>query len=246
MLVWNPWHGCHKYSEGCQNCYVYRRDGSIGKDASVVTKTKSFDFPTKLYKNGKYKIAPGSHVYTCMTSDFFIDEADLWRNDIWKIIHERYDVYFTIITKRIVRFKECIPDDWGNGYPNVTIGCTIENQKQCDIRFPIFKKLPIKNKFIICEPILGEINLNPYIDQSIKFVSVGGESGPSARICDYNWVLNIRSQCVEKNVPFYFKQTGASFKKGIKAYNIPRKYQMHQADKADINTIQKSCLNKIV
>ena len=46
-FVWNPWHGCRKYSEGCLHCYVYRRDESVGKDASVVAKTASFSDAVK-------------------------------------------------------------------------------------------------------------------------------------------------------------------------------------------------------
>lgn len=43
--MWNLWHGCHKLSEGCRHCYVYRTDGKYGKDSSVVTKTEKFDLP---------------------------------------------------------------------------------------------------------------------------------------------------------------------------------------------------------
>lgn len=71
QFVWNPWHGCHKYSAGCQNCYVYRRDSSIGKDASEITKNRDFDLPIRQARNGSYKIPDGSTIFTCMTSDFF-------------------------------------------------------------------------------------------------------------------------------------------------------------------------------
>lgn len=48
-----------------------------------------------------------------LTSDFFIDEADQWRSDIWQIIKRRRDLDFFIITKRIHRFYEGLPEDWG-------------------------------------------------------------------------------------------------------------------------------------
>ena len=54
--MWNLWHGCHKLSEGCRHCYVYRTDGKYGKDSSVVTKTEKFDLPLLRKKNGTYKI----------------------------------------------------------------------------------------------------------------------------------------------------------------------------------------------
>ena len=100
---------------------------------------------------------------------------------------------------------------------------------------PIFLDLPIKKRSIICEPLLEPIDLRPYLNSSIKEVVVGGESGYYARLCDYSWILDIRQQCVEAGVNFYFKQTGARFKKNNKVYIIDRKYQHSQAKKANIN-----------
>ena len=65
-------------------------------------------------------------------------------------------------------------------------------------------------------------------------VTVGCESGNEARVFDYDWVLNIREQCIKAGVPFHFKQTGAHFRKDGKLYNIPRSQQMVQAHKAGI------------
>ena len=82
--MWNLWHGCHKLSEGCRHCYVYRTDGKYGKDSSVVTKTEKFDLPLLRKKNGTYKIPSGNLVYTCFTSDFLIEDADEWRAEAWR------------------------------------------------------------------------------------------------------------------------------------------------------------------
>ena len=101
MTIWNPWHGCKKLSPGCANCYVYRRDESIGKDASIVTKTNDYNLPLKKNRQKEYKVTPEDGVvYTCMTSDFFLEEADEWRQGCWDIIRERSDLEFCIITKR--------------------------------------------------------------------------------------------------------------------------------------------------
>ncbi len=233
--VWNPWHGCKKYSSGCLHCYVYRRDESIGKDASIVTKTSSFYLPLQKDRYGNYKIPPNSKIYCCMTSDFFIDEADKWREEIWDIIKLRSDVNFHIITKRIDRFLDCIPPDWNEGYDNVHICCTMENQQMVDFRLPILLSLPIKHKSIVCEPLVSNIDFQNMLNSTIENVTVGGESGPNARCCHYDWVLNIREQCIHSNIPFYFKQTGANFEKDGKIYQIERKYQQAQANKANIN-----------
>lgn len=149
MPQWNPWHGCHKFSEGCEHCYVYRMDERHGKDASVVTKLKTMYLPIAKKRDGSYKIPSGEVLYTCFTSDFFVEEADEWRKEAWAIIKERSDLHFFMITKRIHRFMECIPEDWGDGYENVTICCTMENQKQADIRLPIYLKMPIRHKQLI-------------------------------------------------------------------------------------------------
>ncbi|MBQ7309099.1 MAG: DUF5131 family protein [Clostridia bacterium] len=237
MSEWNPWHGCIKFSEGCRNCYVYRRDGKYGLDSRDVRKNKDFDLPLKLKRDQTYQLqSDGGYVYTCFTSDFFLEEADAWREDCWAMMKKRFDLSFLIITKRIHRFHACIPPDWGEGYRNVTICCTVENEEMARLRLPIFKKEPIAHKQIVCEPLLSAIDLSPYLDHTIECVTVGGESGNEARICDYAWVLDIRRQCIEAGVPFYFKQTGAKFLKDGILYRIKREYQHKQARAAGINT----------
>ena len=235
LSIWNPWHGCHKISEGCLNCYVYRRDAQYGKDSSVVAKTANFSLPVKRNRAGEYKLSGYDTVYTCFTSDFFLEEADEWRVEAWKMIRKRSDLHFFIVTKRIHRFHVNLPDDWGDGYDNVAISCTVENQNRADYRLPIFLAAPIKHKSIICEPLLEAVNLSEYHSSAIEGVIVGGESGPNARVCSYNWVLNIREQCRQKVVAFHFKQTGANFEKDGRVYKIDRKLQQLQAQKANID-----------
>ena len=237
MASWNLWHGCHKLSEGCQHCYVYRSDARHGIDSSSVARTQVFDLPIRRNRAGDYKIPPGELVYTCFTSDFFLPEADPWRIEAWKMIKQRSDLRFFFITKRIDRFSDCIPEDWGEGYPNVGIGCTTENQIRADQRLPIFLSSPIAFRSIICEPLLGPINLDNYLTSAIDLVVAGGESGHEARECRYEWILAIRNSCVQHEVPFHFKQTGANFVKDNKQYQIPRPLQHIQAQKANIEVI---------
>ena len=115
------------------------------------------------------------------------------------------------------------------------IGCTVENQSIADYRLPIFRALPVKHRSIIAAPLLEGLDISKYLDDNIEEVSVGGESGRDARPCDYGWVLELRRQCVEKNVPFRFHQTGAHFVKNGKMYNVRRPYQRSQARKAGID-----------
>ena len=233
--LWNLWHGCHKKSEGCQHCYVYRRDAEFAKDSTIVTKTASFRLPIRRDRYGNWKVPSGTLVWTCFTSDFFIEEADEWRDEAWLMIQRRRDLHFFMITKRPERIARCLPQDWGHGYEHVTICCTMENQLRADERLPLYRELPIRHKAIICEPLLGPIDFRGALGPWCEQVTVGGESGSDARVCDYAWVLDIRSQCLTSEVPFYFKQTGAHFRKDGRLFNIPRRQQAAQAHRAGID-----------
>lgn len=234
--TWNPWHGCQKISAGCANCYVYRIDAKHGKDASIPQKTQNFDLPIKRKRDGSYKIPPNSDVICCLSSDFFLDSADQWRVDAWRMIRERQDLNFLIITKRIDRFKVSLPKDWGMGYPNVAIACTCENQERANYRLPIFLAAPIMHKMIVCEPLLGNIEMQEFLKSGqIEELIAGGESGEEARECKFEWILNLRRQCQEEKVDFHFKQTGARFIKDGKLYRIPKYKQGVQAKKSGLD-----------
>lgn len=239
MSEWNPWHGCTKISAGCQNCYVYRRDIEFGRDPSTVKKTTTFDLPVRRRASGAFVLSPsGGTVYTCFTSDFFHPEADEWRKEAWSFIGARRDLKFFMVTKRPDRFGVSLPEDWGDGYDNVYICCTCENQEMADERLPIFLELPIKHKSIICEPMLGEVCLEPYLEKYggvIDQVTCGGESGADARIFSYSWALSLREQCERYGVSFRFKQTGSAFEKDGRLYLIKRREQVLQASKAGID-----------
>lgn len=239
-VTWNMWHGCKKHSEGCRNCYVYRIDSRNEKDASQIKKNAStFNLPVARNRKGEYKYPSGTTFYTCFTSDFFLKEADEWRNEVWRIMRERSDCRFFFITKRIDRFYDCVPEDWQEIFGHVTMAVTCENQDRADHRLPIYLSIPLKERIVICEPLLERINLSDYLKCGINKVVTGGESGLEARACNYEWVLDLRRQCVESGVEFYFKQTGAKFVKDGRLYRVPKPKQGIQARKADINYIQK-------
>ena len=231
--MWNPWRGCRKCSEGCLHCYIHKGDYKRGVDTSVITQTKDFYKPIERLKNGNYKMKSGI-VYTCFSTDYLIEEADEWRKECWKMIKERQDCTFLFLTKRIDRFAECIPEDWGDSYENVVVCCTIENQKNADYKLGIFSKLSIKHKCITAQPLIESIDIEKYLDD-IELVVVGGESDYNARPLDYSWVLDIRGQCIRKNVSFEFRQCGTYFLKDGIQYKIQTKDLCSQARKAGIN-----------
>lgn len=233
MAMWNPWRGCKKCSEGCLHCYIHKGDVKRNIDTESIIKTKDFNKPIEKLKNGNYKMKSGL-IYVCFSTDFLIEEADNWRPECFKMIKERQDCTFLFLTKRIDRFDKCIPSDWGNGYDNVVIGCTIENQKNADYRLSIFNKLPIKHKCIIAQPLLENINIEKYLD-GIELVIVGGESDINARPLNYDWVLNIREACIKKEVNFEFRQCGTYTIKDGKTYKLQTKDLTRQAKLANIN-----------
>jgi len=233
MIIWNPWRGCRKCSDGCKFCYIHKGDKKRNINTNKIVKTKDFYKPITKLKDGTYKIKNGI-VYLCFSSDFLIEEADEWRDECFKMTKERKDLMFLFLTKRIDRFIEIIPSDWGDGYENVIVCCTIENQKNANYKLDIFSKLPIKHKYITAQPLLEKIDIEKYLGD-IKLVIVGGESDYNARELNYDWVLDIRKQCIGKKVSFEFRQCGTNFIKDGKKYHLKAINLCRHAKKANIN-----------
>lgn len=234
-VSWNPWHGCRKISEGCRNCYVYRLDGAHDRDSREVRQTTMFNLPVRRTRDGGFKVPAGEMVYTCFTSDFLVDEADAWRAEAWEMMRLRSDLRFLFFTKRIDRLREVLPPDWGEGYENVVVGCSVENQTAADHRLPLFLDAPLRHRLIVAAPLIGPLDLRPYLTPAVELVSAGGESGHEARPCDYDWVLALREQCLAAGISFCFHQTGARFVKDGRLYRIHRRFQHAQARKARID-----------
>ena len=234
--IWNPWHGCKKITEGCDNCYMYFLDKQRGRHGSSIYKSKTnFNYPLKKNKIKEYKIKSGETINVCMTSDFFLEEADIWRDDVWKIIKFRSDVLFYLITKRVDRIKDCLPDDWGDGYDNVFLNVTCENQKRTDERVPILLKLPFKHKGISCTPILDSISLDNYLKiNQIERVVCGGENYDGSRPCNFDWIKILQKECINNDINFCFMETGTIFIKDNKKYVIKsKKIQAEMAFKSN-------------
>ena len=224
-IIWNPWHGCHKCSEGCQRCYVFEKDKQLGINTENIKQTRSgFKLPVqKIRAKNKttekyeleYKIPSGSHIMTCLTSDFFIEEADIWRQQAWEFIHERKDCLFEIITKRPERIEQCLPDNWLDGWKNVVINVTAENEFRAYERIPILLNIEtIRHKGIVIEPMLEYFDISPFLSSGeIEKVTLGGESYKGnqglARPLELSWVRQVKEICEEYEVPFYFHQTGS-------------------------------------
>ncbi len=151
----NFWYGCKKVSPGCRYCYAEREMKRFGKDFNTVTRAKGFISPL-MWKEP-------SMVFVNSWSDFFIEEADDWRDEAWDIICRTPQLTYQILTKRPENILSRLPDDWGDGYPNVWLGVSAENQENADKRIPLLIQIPSIVYFVSCEPLLGPIDLSKWI-----------------------------------------------------------------------------------
>jgi protein gp37 len=235
--IWNPWHGCKKISEGCEHCYMYFLDKMRDKDGAEIYRTGNFDYPLSRDRKGNYKIRSGETLRVCMTSDFFLEEADKWRDEAWDIMRERRDVIFFLLTKRPQRVEKCLPNDWGEGWENIFFNVTAENQRRADERIPILLNLPFKHKGVMCAPFIGEVSLEKYLGSGqIERVVCGGENYDGARPCNYDWVKLLRRECEKHGVSFTFIETGTKFIKDRRLYTLPdKRLQSEMAFKSGIS-----------
>lgn len=195
--TWNPWRGCRITSPGCWGCYVYRDMPRFGLDPTSITRSKTtFRQPLRWKKPHL--------IFTCSWSDYFIEEADEWRDEAWAIIRNTPQHTYQVLTKRPHRIKGHLPADWPMA--NVWLGVTVENKEHGLPRMDILREIPASVRFISAEPLLedlGPINLTGF-----NWVIAGGESGRKARRMKPEWPSNIRDQCIAAGVPFFFKQWG--------------------------------------
>ena len=229
--IWNPWHGCRKYSEGCDHCYMYYLDAQRDRSGAEIYKVKTnFNLPLKKDRQGNYKIKSGESLRVCMTSDFFLEEADGWRPEVWEMTRRRPDVRFWLLTKQAYRIRNCLPPDWGDGWENVSLNVTAENQTRVEERLPILLDLPARHKGVMIAPFIGQVDLEPFLATGqLEAVFADGENYDGQRPLHYEWVKKLHDQCVQYGVPFSFFSTGNVFVKEGRTYHICKAYQHVQA-----------------
>ena len=235
--IWNPWHGCIKKSEGCDHCYMYFLDKMRDQDGSNIYRTKAgFNYPIQKDRKGNYKIKSGEQIRVCMTSDFFLAEADEWRDEAWELMKIRSDVIFFLLTKRPERVAEHLPKDWCDGWDNIFFNVTAENQRRADERIPILLDLPFKHKGVMCAPFIGQVSIRKILETGqIEQVLCDGENYDGARPCHYEWVKLLRQECVDNNVTFVFCGTGRRFVKDGRLYKLEGNIQSQQAKKSGMS-----------
>ena len=156
-------------------------------------------------------------IFTCSMSDFFIEDADQWRPEAWEIIKDTPQHTWLILTKRPERIKDCLPPDWGDGYPNVWLGVSVENNKNLH-RLSTLAEIPCKLRFISAEPLLETIEFTQEIDgktpiDAFEWIILGGESGDDYgkyryRECREKWIFETFAPLLQMGKYIFVKQVG--------------------------------------
>lgn len=212
----NYWHGCKKISPGCKFCYMYRDKEKYGQDGNVILKT------SKKTIEGIYrKLKEPSLIFTCSWSDFFLREADEWRDEAWEDIKNHPQHIYQILTKRPENIPGRLPLDF-HKYKNVWLGVSIETDEYSSRAFLLHKlkeNYPELTTFISFEPLLGRIGYRSYFE-SIDWIIIGGESGNETgkynyRPCELEWIEEIVS-AFKGDKPIHIKQLGTYLKKKLR------------------------------
>lgn len=231
--TWNPWRGCTKIpaalgspGSGCDNCYMFtaqharqRQTGNFEMwDPTKVRRTGTWKDPAR-WQRAAEKAGIIETVFTCSWSDWFHPQADPWRDDAWRVVRSCPNLHFQILTKRPGRILKHLPRDWGQGYPNVWMGTSIECRATL-WRLEFLRKVPARVRFVSAEPLLEDLELTPEQVSGIHQIIVGGESGPAYRPMDHEWARKILALCREAppryapgsswpGIAFFFKQSAA-------------------------------------
>jgi len=145
--------------------------------------------------------------FVCGYSDFFLEEADAWRPEAWAVIRNTPNVIYQIQTKRTHRIADCLPADWGDGYPNVWLGASVE-QKKYFYRLDDLRGIPCALRYADNLGMLED--LMPEFENQLDGIGwcvASGETGCGVvdpRPWNPVWVRAVRDVCAQKNTPFWF------------------------------------------
>lgn len=219
QATWNPVAGCTPVSPGCLNCYAARMalrlehmGGTVGKKYKGTAKRARDGRPVF---SGRINLDEasldlprswrlGRIIFVNSMSDLFHDAVPAaYIKRVFKVMEECPQHTFQVLTKRPDKAKDLADDlPWPK---NVWLGTSVESAKYYD-RIRVLQRIPAKVRFLSCEPLLGPLAKLPL--RGIHWAIVGGESGPGSRVMEREWVTEIKDQCEEHGVPFFFKQWG--------------------------------------
>jgi len=207
----NFWTGCQKISPGCQNCYMFIAQERRGLDPKQILRcTTTWGEPLKWQRDAE-EACESKSVFACSYSDFFLPEADAWRNDAWALIRKTPNLVWQIASKRPHLIADRLPADWGDGYRNVWLGTSAELKRYLP-RLDTLREIPCVLRWVDFAPTLEDLmpDLSEHLD-GFGWVCASGETGCSKvnpRRFDLQWGRIIRDLCLKKGIPFYFSHVG--------------------------------------
>jgi protein gp37 len=214
--TFNSWIGCTKISPGCQHCYAeamnkrWKQNNWGPSGVRERTSEAYWRQPVKWNREAEQE-GVRKKVFCGSMCDMFEDhpQVETWRVELFQLVKQTPCLDWLLLTKRPENMRKFLPwqISWGDSYPfrNVLLGTSIENQAYLDSRATALLGTPAAVHFFSIEPLLGPIDLKGYRPD---WVIVGGESGPNARPMDLEWARDLRDQCKENGIKFFFKQIG--------------------------------------
>jgi protein gp37 len=214
--TWSPVTGCSPISDGCKNCYAKRMSKRLAG---------RYGYP----KDDPFKVTPhysrmskpfgwkkSRRIFVCSMGDIFHkDVKPEWRQDVWDVMHENQQHTYIILTKRPKGAAKYKKSWW---FPNIWLGVTAENQQTADERIPILLQTPAAVRFVSVEPMLSKINIRKWLPEILggipfrldsdvlQWIICGAETGPGARHMQLDWAIDLKNQCKEAGIPFFFKK----------------------------------------
>ncbi len=210
----NAWMGCQKVSPGCAHCYAETLTRNrMGRHLwgpgapRQVTSAANWRKPLAWEREAQALGRP-LMVFCGSLMDFAEDHptAAATLPQLWDLVRRTPNLSWQLLTKRADRIAECLPDDWGAGWPNVWLGTSIESDAYAS-RADALRSIPARVRFISYEPALGPLDS---LDLTgIDWLIMGGESGSGYREMRVEWARQMRKRCRAAGVAFFFKQSAA-------------------------------------
>lgn len=214
---WSWAYGCDETTNpGCKECYAIHRllpsrsfnllPGQIRRAAGT-TLQQPLKWQARLEQTGEVETVFNSLM------DWFHPKLDEWRPEIWDIVRQTPNLIYIILTQRVSNIRRRLPEDWGEGYPNVWLGTSASDQEHADKRIPTLLKIPAALHLVSLEPLVAPVVLrDAWTGQGnrLGWVITGGMSGDNWQQYPLypKWVRTLRDQCTENSIPFFFKQLG--------------------------------------
>lgn len=236
--TFNPWIGCTPaissgctsagatgsltVSPACVNCYARTLSKRMGRASAWgpqgVRQQTSAAYRARPFKWDAAAKAAGHRaiVFCASMADWAEDHPSIqpqWREELFQTIRATPHLDWLLLSKRADNIARFLPSNWGQGWDNVWLGTTTEDRQRAEERIPALLAVPAKVHFISAEPLLGAIDLAPWLSgqstrHTLDWVAYGGESGGKARPTHPEWLRGLRDQCLSAGIPSLLKQWG--------------------------------------